>query len=262
MLIVWLLIIISFIIIVLIFIKRLPALAVLDVENMPQEKEVRFKEKMIKEKLQRDLLKWQKYWQKVVDFFEAYFRDPLKKFYENLHDLKRLYELKKHSNPLLKQEKIEDLIEEAEELAKDDSLEAAEKRLIEVITLDDKNAEAFFELGDIYCKDKRYTEAKETLLHALRLATKQEKKELIPEIYILLAEVHQIIGEMDKAIEALQGALSLEPNNPRYLDAMLTLAFIQEDKILALKAYDKLKEANPENQKLDELKDKIREMSL
>jgi hypothetical protein len=43
---------------------------------------------------------------------------------------------------------------------------------------------------------------------------------------------------------------------------MLTLAFIQEDKILALKAYDKLKEANPENQKLDELKDKIREMSL
>ena len=68
------------------------------------------------------------------------------------------------------------------------------------------------------------------------------------------------LGEFQKALEVCQKAVDLKPNDPKYLDAMLNLSIIGKKKYLALKMFDRLKDANPENQKLDEIKGRIEEI--
>ena len=68
------------------------------------------------------------------------------------------------------------------------------------------------------------------------------------------------LGEFQKALEVCQKAVDLKPNDPKYLDAMLNLSIISKKKYLALKMFDRLKDANPENQKLDEIKGRIEEI--
>jgi hypothetical protein len=55
-------------------------------------------------------------------------------------------------------------------------------------------------------------------------------------------------------------ALEIEPNNPRYLDTILEISIIKKDKVLANETYKRLKEVNPENQKLAEIKEEIAEL--
>ena len=77
------------------------------------------------------------------------------------------------------------------------------------------------------------------------------------ETYLKLAEVYLNLENPQAAFKVVEQALTLEPNNPRVLDFFIEISIIVQDKAAALKAYMQLKEANPENQKLSELKKKI-----
>ena len=46
------------IIILAILFKKFPVLAILDVNNLPGDKEMKFKDKIIKQRVERDLSKW------------------------------------------------------------------------------------------------------------------------------------------------------------------------------------------------------------
>jgi len=59
---------------------------------------------------------------------------------------------------------------------------------------------------------------------------------------------------------SIKRSLEKHPNNPRYLDTMIEISIINKDKISALEAFDKLKEANPDNKKLEEWKKEIRKL--
>ena len=62
---------------------------------------------------------------------------------------------------------------------------------------------------------------------------------------------------MEDAKQNIQEALDLEPNNPRYLDLILDLSIMKKDKESALYYLEKLAEVNPENNKLNELSERI-----
>jgi len=62
---------------------------------------------------------------------------------------------------------------------------------------------------------------------------------------------------MDEALEYNRLALDAEPNNPRYLDLILDLSIMRKDKKLALESWEKLAAANPDNNKLADLRSKI-----
>ena len=66
--------------------------------------------------------------------------------------------------------------------------------------------------------------------------------------------------EYTAARDNLQEAINISPNNPRYLDSILNLCIIEKDQSAACKYYAKLAEANPENQKLEEIKKQIDEL--
>ncbi len=250
------LILLSVGVIVLIIARKFPVLANIDVENIPEEKEKRFKEKIISNRLKRSVTMWSSkfirllrpIWQAMSDFLKWAFR--------KLHELKENYQ----NEPILKgsgtARRIDDLFGEMEELIKINDYEGGEKKLIEIINLDNKNIEAFKRLGLLYLERKSFNEAKETFKHVLKLTEGKEG-----EIYFDLSLAYKEMGDPVNALADINSALELEPNNPRYLDTLLDISIINKDKVSALKAYKKLKEADPENQKLADLKKQIDELS-
>ena len=168
---------------------------------------------------------------------------------------------------------INKLFLEAEELAKNERYEESEKKYIEIIGIEPKNTKAFRSLGKLYFERKDFNEARQTYEHVVKLCEKdyeaglnQEGPQNI-ELANTLAGTYFDIALVNKAMDNYAGALSscdkalvIEPNNPRYLDTKLEISIIKKDKISALDAFQRLKEVNPENQKLDEFSAKIKEL--
>lgn len=259
----WTLLVISVIVIATIILRRFPALAILNVANIPGEKEARFKDKILKQRMERDFssisLKLAKLKRRVSEAVGGFFKLRHKKLQKIKTDLKKYKKIGYRE----KRERIEVLFSKALDYIKDEDCEKAEDNLIEIISLDPKNVKAFLELSECYRLRKIYKEAKETLEHGLKLA-KQLAKEpelldglVISEIRFSLAELCQEAGYYKEAVEYGRQALDAEPANPRYLDLILDLSIIRKDKKLALETWEKLASANPDNRKLNELKAKI-----
>ena len=65
------------------------------------------------------------------------------------------------------------------------------------------------------------------------------------------------IKSYEPACDAIQQAVELEPQNPKYLDKLVEISVLCGDKKKAEEAYNQLRMVNPENQKLVVFKDKI-----
>jgi tetratricopeptide (TPR) repeat protein len=241
---------------IVIAVRKFPVLAALDVENMPQEKEAKFKEKIISNRLKRNIIKYSSrvirilkpVGQGLVNFFKWAFN--------KLHEAKENYKAEPPLSAAKTEENIEGMINEAGELVKKEDFEAAEKNLIEAINIDAKNVPAFKALGDLYFKKKSYAEAKQTFEHVLKLIDGEDA-----EIYFNLSLTDKGSGDTESAVANIEKAIAIEPNNPRYIDTMLEISIINKDKQRALKAYEKMKQANPENQKLGDIKKEIDELA-
>lgn len=250
------LILISLSIIIIIISRKFSVLANVDVENIPKEKEAKFKERIISGRLKRNItMKFSKAFRfikpaliSIANFF--------KWLYGKLLEIKDSYKSEEAPKEEKQEDKIDNLAEEANSLIKEEKLDEAEKKLIQVINLDNKNIEAFIILGRLYFRRKNYEEAKQTLEHVLKLEQGDGA-----EVYFDLALVGKETENFEEAVLNLRKALEIEPNNPRYLDTMLDIGIINKDKDLAAEAYKKLKSANPDNQKLEELKKQIDELS-
>lgn len=249
------LIAICLVVILFIIIKKFPALAILDVDNIPGQKETQFKDKIMKARLERDLAKWGKVFLKIKKIIDRF--SFLKVLYLRLKTLADHYKKAKPLSWAERQERIKVLLEESETAEKEENLEAAEEKLIEVIRLDNQNLKAFRQLGDIYFLGKKYHEAKQTLEHALKLAITLKAKEDESEINFALAEISQDLDNLDAALNYIREALEIEANNPRYLDLLLELSIIKKDKKSAQEALEKFEAVNPENNKLNDWRERI-----
>ena len=282
------LILISLSVIIVIIVRKFSALASLDVENIPAEKEAKFKERIISSRLKRNFIKWSSRLTRLVrPIFELVSRF-FKWLFNKLNKLEEDYKSEKVLFNSDAKQKIEKLFGEAEELKKTGDLTGAEKAFIEIIGLDSKNMKAFKALGQFYFERKDFEEAKQTFEHILKLeedneeaydglaqigrekhGLKQASDDYIEALdinsqrsqtYFDLALVYQAMNNINKSVANIKQALRIEPNNPRYLDTMLEVSIINKDKPLALDAYKKLTEVNPDNQKLAKFKRQIDEL--
>lgn len=250
-------------IILAIVIKKLPALAILDVNNMLGAKEAKFKNQIIQNRLERDLNRvsglFARAWLKVNKRINGL----INKLQSNLKQRKQNYRINTPISMPKKEKRIKDLFLSVEDLMKKESWDRAEEKLIEIIGLDEKNLLAFFKLGALYESLKKWIEAKQTYHHALKLARQHgDEKDIMgdlsqQQIHFALALLEKENDNIDEALEHIKEALDLEPNNPRYLDLILDLSIIKKEKGLALDCLSKLAAVNPENNKLVELKEKI-----
>ncbi|MEI7452493.1 MAG: hypothetical protein WCK37_04830 [Candidatus Falkowbacteria bacterium] len=249
----------ALIIIIFIVIRRLPQLAILDVENMPEEKAIKVKDEIVQKRLARDILAFFKRFAEVGKFLKNT-ADFTMTWLNKLRQLKAQHEAKKAELNISRDEKIKMLMAQAEELIKKEDLEdlkQAEAKLIEVVSLDKKNFSAFMDLADIYWKLKKNFEAKQTYQYCLRLLDFKDDKAKEAEINYSLSLVNTEIGNLDEARANIIESLKIEPNNPRFLNIMLELCVDLKDKVVALDVLERLKEANPENQSLEDWQEKI-----
>lgn len=268
------LILVSLTIIISIVVKKFSILVSLDVDSMQAEREARFKEQIISNRLKRNYLRYYTRVVKLIQPVGQALGDFFRWLHKSLIDFKENYNKEKIAEVDIDQT-IEKLFLETEELIKNEDLDSAEKKFIDIIGLDSKNIRAFRGLGDLYFLRKNFNEAKQTFEHALKLLQKdsvetgnyiesgestEDINSQITDIYYDIALVCKEIGVLSDALGSIDKALEIEPNNPRYLDTKLEISIIKKDKGAALSAYEKLKEANPENQKLDEFKQQIDEI--
>jgi tetratricopeptide (TPR) repeat protein len=259
----WILVVISILVIIFIIIRKFPALAILNVDNIPGKKEAKFKEQIMRQRLERDFSSLSLNLDKKRRYFGRIISSFLRGHYQRLLKLKN--DLKRHKKISFseKKEKVANLFLKAKEAMEEEDYQKSEHYLIEIIGLDPKKVKAFLELGENYRLRKNFKEAKETLEHALKLAQQLRRDPelltgiVISEIQFSLAYVCEEEGLYEEAIEYGYQALDAEPNNPRYLDLILDLSIIKKDKKLALETWRKLSLANPDNRKLSELRDKI-----
>ncbi len=146
------------------------------------------------------------------------------------------------------------LIEEAESLMAKEAYQAAEQRLIEYLSLDPKQHDVYERLGIVYIKTRQYDQAWETFQHALRLAPEDAS------ILVYLGELAMRDGKVKDAVELFRQAVKLRPTNPKYLDFLIESSILAGDSKLAGEGLYFLKEANPDNKKIEEFEARISQM--
>jgi len=254
-------------------------LASLDVGAIPAEKEARFKELIISNRLKRNFLKWGSRIANLLRPLGQMISGFFRWVHERLINLRETYK----KEPILSDfdpiQAVNKLFFEAEELIKKEELEQAEKKLISIIGIDNKNIKAFKLLAGLYVAKKSYEEARQTYEYILKFKEDDqdaygqflkaaEKGDMKPvnisgqrsQIYFDLGLIFKAMDNIEDSIVNIKKALEIEPNNPRYLDTMVEISIIKKDKKSAKSAYDKLTEVNPENQKLAGLKKQIDEL--
>ena len=180
---------------------------------------------------------------------------------------------------------IKELLHEAQTALMSGAYDTAEKGFIAVISLDAKNAAAYQGLGDVYFAERQFTEAQQTYRYAIfldkhneqaliRLAEIAEAENVfesaveyyqqavllndnISSRFLKLYELLTKLGQPETALVAIQEALNLEPQNPKYLDNFIEASIIVGNKNLAEDGYQRLRMVNPENQKISTFRERI-----
>lgn len=147
---------------------------------------------------------------------------------------------------------IQALLSEAEQLHAEGDDAQAEQRYLAAIGIAPQMPTGYTALGKLYLEKKEYAQADEALRHALRLDQENE------DVALALIDVCRLTGKLDQAVALSQQAVQHAPNSPKVLHVLVELSIEQGDKLAALQALKALAEANPENQRLDELREQVK----
>jgi len=281
----------SLLVILAAVIRKFPLLSAIDTKTVPQEKESQVKNVLLEQRLKRKMASFSARVKQNLSPVIGQVSGQLKSWSHQIRALEKIYREKRGKSPLTLEEKdeaaqrIKILLKEAEEYIMQEEFKKGEAKCIEVISLDKNNLEAYHLLADIYLGLKDYEHAKEIFSFLIKLNEKDDRAfsglgliasslgnlqeardDFLASInlnnktaayQIDLARVYQALGETDKALNCAQEALRLEPKNPKNLHNLLQICLEAKNKGLAIITFDKLKEVNPENQKLDDLKKQI-----
>lgn len=272
-------ILISFSIIIAIVARKFSILANLDIDSIQSEREAKFKEQIISNRLKRNYLFYYSRLLRQIKPLGQALNGLFHSLYKKLIDFKESYKEEKAAENF-NETSIEKLFLEAEELLKQDAVDEAESKYIKIISLDSKNTKAFRYLGELYYERKDYHEAKQTTLHAIRLLEKDyddmavsspkdgegqndserrlEVNQQLAGSYFDVALIAKAMENYEEAVMYIDKALAVEANSPRFLDTKLEISIIKKDKAMALETLEKLREVNPENGKLEELESAVR----
>lgn len=242
-----------------IVVRKLPQLSIVEVETVKSEREAKIKRDILINRLKRlRAERFLKIIQKLTPLlgpFAKRLKTKVLNLYQNFLDLERRHKKAKPAENGEIPSRLEVLLEEADDFVKRENLKEAEKLYLEAIALDYKNIASYEGLGELYLKKREYKEAKETFEFIIKLDSDR------PDVYFALAHASVGLGEGDKAIENLNKALEFEPNNPRYLDFLIEVGIMSKNYRISRNALDKLKDVNPENQKIKDFEVRLKGMN-
>jgi len=245
--------------IIFIIIRKFPVISKINPKAARGQQQKEIKKDLLEQRLDRKFKDIFSKLNKVIKPVSEKLKDLFRIAYKKVTALEHHYSQKiqcpqKDEDKAKARSKRSQLLQEAEDLRKDDKFKESEKKYIEAISLDRDNPDAFALLGELYMTNKEYEFAHETFSHLLRIDPDNA------QVYHDLGLLAKIQDNYPLAIKNFEKALEIEPNNPKILDSLIESSLETKDKMLAWEAYDKLKEVNPENQKIAEFKEKIKQL--
>ena len=127
----------------------------------------------------------------------------------------------------------------------------AKDTLEHVLKLTEEDSEVYAGLAELAKEKGSLEKSKSYYLQSINLSNDNGNN------YLSLSEIYQSLGDYKEAAQNIKEALKIEPKNPRYLDAFFNLSILNKNKADALDAYKTLKNINPDNGKLEEMKKQI-----
>jgi len=274
-----------------IIIGKFPQLTLVETSSSTDDKQDGLKRALLEQRLKRQFTVGFKLmssivmplWNKITDLLEHIVSGFKKKEEEYRHKLLHV-DFKEEVD---KEQKISALMTEAQELIEDKKIREAESRLIDVLKIDTKHKEAYMKLAQLYWEKKDYDHAIELYNYLLKIvedskiysnlgAIAEERgnlkeaednylfaldsKGVTDDVYFKLAKLYNEQEEMSKALEMINKALQTQPNSPKYLDFLLQVSIMVQDKKLASETWAALADTNPDNQKLEEYKELVDEL--
>lgn len=232
-------------------VRKFPRLVLLDVESITSEREKRVKYELVRNRLERagreTATRVRRGLRPLARVLLSWFRA----LYDRVLELERRHRSAGGDVRLLR---IKSLIKEARELAGKGDYRDAERRYVEVVSIDPKFAKAYEELGRLAVQEKRWKDAEEAFVFVLKLNPEDASA------HANYGELETARGNVRAAVLHFEDAVRRKPASPKYLSFLLEAAIMAPNRDLARETFGRLKEVNPENQKLPQLEQKIREM--
>ncbi|MFH0805054.1 MAG: tetratricopeptide repeat protein [Patescibacteria group bacterium] len=268
--------------------RKFPILAAINTEVLQKHRQEQVKRNLMGDRLRRKFRVGKL--REVLQSDGEQPRVPLfRRLYGNLRSLEQRYrEALEKQQPVNREVAVKRrtvILAAAKELLQQEQYRDAEAKYIEAISLDQRDVEAYEGLADVYVAMRDYEHARQTIQYLLKLNVRdhhaydhlgriarsegklqEAEKDYLTSIsmngevssyHLDLGEVYQAMGEEAKALRSFQEASKLEPNNPRYLSAVIDQATKLGDRPVALDFWERLQKVNPENEKLSEIRTQI-----
>jgi tetratricopeptide (TPR) repeat protein len=261
--------------------RKFSRVKTLDVDTVPEAQTAKVRDRILIERMKRQSQKGKEIIQKNATPVLLWFKNSFLKLLNRIYALEKRYQKEaSERKPVSKAElisKLNYLLDEAAILVKQEKFSEAEKKYIEIVSADPKNVAAYEGLTAVYLSLKEHKQALQTAQFILKLLEKKSRPVVkttdlgqeyetisnVNEVSLACYEVgyiYTLMGKIDKAAVHFEKALSLEPNNPRFLDQMIGISIMLKNKIQAFELIKRLEEVNPENQKVKEYYEKIKEI--
>lgn len=248
--------VLCFVIVLLLVARYWSKLKLLDLEAMPKAKLRSKKYGLIEDRLKRKRQDAVSEAKKVWSPVEKVFKDGFARMHDRIVYLEKKY---RHADEAPQsqedkektRQKIASLMEVGIQKMKEEEYAEAEEQFVDIVRIDTRNVEAYEYLGEVYLRKKEYDHAFEALEFAKKLNPNDDK------IYYVLGQIYEDRDEQEKALDYYKQSVEIAPKSPRNLSALLELAITMENHLLARKTLNQLKEANPDNQKLEEFEERV-----
>lgn len=261
MLIPLLLTLISLAIIIFIIARKLPQLSLLDVETLPEVRQGKTKDILLKKRAEKHAqeasVKMKEKLKPLVRFFahvQREFRNYVTKVQRTVHhearrmrkqQLAEKGDTEKIIEPVepvkVNRSEREELLQGAQvDVAQENYIEA-EKKCIAIIKQDPQYVEAYQILASVYVKQNQIPEAEQTYEFILQLDPRNESA------YVHLAEIAEERGELHKAVDYYQEALLINDSVSTRFAKIYDLLMQLEEFSTALEAAKQAVALEPEN---------------
>ncbi len=250
-------VVVSLVVLVVIILPKASKLKLIKTETLPETHSADVKEAIILQRIDRLRQDKLKGVNNVIGSAWRNFKNLIKKIYRQVQNLEDQYkkmqakELREQGK-VVEPEVIEKLLAEAKELIKEEKFLLAEKKYLEILSHDPKNTKVYEMLGNLYIRMKQPHEARQTFDYILKINPSDAS------VLTSLGEIAMQEKKYPEAIEYFEQATAKRPYNPKYLDFYIESCIMGQEISKAKQGTERLKEVNPENQKIIEFEKRIK----
>lgn len=228
-----------------VFARKYSTLRVLDPDTSRTIREKKLRDRIMEDRMQRTVQVYVGRFARVILIPWKAIQHAFQRVAGKLIAIERRYRREHTRDVQISPEDLQSILVEAERALREERFQAAEDRLVELVSVAPKFAPAYELFARVYAAKREWKEAIESLMCYVRLAPKDGDRRF------LLGAMYEKRGDREKAFAEYERALEASPHNPKYLNAGIVLALELKKIDEAKNMLNALQEVNPENANIE-----------